>query len=260
MLGVQWHPEADTTSPVVGAFVQAAAASASARTRRLVALASPSRARCDPAQARAVAAGTVHILGSVLRSRAIRATAWMVVAAGLAAPLLRKRVRAPRVALQACAFAAPLGLSVAMRRTRTRDVAVCGLQMWAYVAAYKTPHDDPEGQEQRTHFDYPIVADRLLGLGELPTVRLQRTLARVGPDGAEWRALDRVLVWTHWIVVRRAARDRRLSAAAPPGAVPASGRDDLRRVQPRRVLLLGGPHGSALVHGAGRASRRSADG
>jgi membrane-associated phospholipid phosphatase len=122
----------------------------------------------------------------------------MVVAAGLAAPLLRKRVRAPRVALQACAFAAPLGLSVAMRRTRTRDVAMCGLQMWAYVAAYKSPHDDPARQEQRTHFDYPIVADRLLGLGELPTVRLQRTLARVGPDGAEWRALDRVLVWTHW--------------------------------------------------------------
>jgi putative glutamine amidotransferase len=31
VLGVQWHPEADTASPVVGAFVQAAAASASAR-------------------------------------------------------------------------------------------------------------------------------------------------------------------------------------------------------------------------------------
>src|SRR6185437_15051769 len=79
-----------------------------------------------------------------------------------------------------------------------RDVAVCGLQMWAYVAAYKSPHDDPDAQEQKTRFRYPIVADRVLGLGELPTVRLQRALARNGPDGPEWRALDRVLVWTHW--------------------------------------------------------------
>jgi membrane-associated phospholipid phosphatase len=97
------------------------------------------------------------------------------------------------------AFTAPLGLSVAMRRSRTRDVAVCGLQMWAYIAAYKSPHDDPDAQQQRTHFRYPIAADRLLGLGELPTVRLQRALARVGPAGAEWRALDRALVWTHWV-------------------------------------------------------------
>lgn len=133
------------------------------------------------------------------RSRAIRATAWAVVAAGIAAPLIRKRVQAAPVVLQTVAFAAPLGLSVAMRRSRVRDVAVCGLQMWAYVAAYKSPHDDPEAQQQRTHFRYPIAADRLLGLGELPTVRLQRALARVGPDGAEWRALDRALVWAHWV-------------------------------------------------------------
>jgi membrane-associated phospholipid phosphatase len=122
-----------------------------------------------------------------------------VVAAGIAAPLVRKRVQAPRIVLQSAAFAAPLGLSVAMRRSRTRDVAVCGLQMWAYLAAYKTPHDDPQAQQQRTRFDYPVVADRVLGLGELPTVRLQRALARVGADGAEWRALDRVLVWAHWV-------------------------------------------------------------
>ncbi|HWG09009.1 MAG TPA: phosphatase PAP2 family protein [Solirubrobacteraceae bacterium] len=132
------------------------------------------------------------------RSSAIRAIAWGVVAAGISAPLVRKRVRAPAVLTQTVAFAAPLGLSVAMRRSRVRDVAVCGLQMWAYVAAYKSPHDDPDAQEQKTRFRYPIVADRVLGLGELPTVRLQRALARNGPDGPEWRALDRVLVWTHW--------------------------------------------------------------
>jgi hypothetical protein len=145
------------------------------------------------------AAGDGHILGAVRRSSAIRATAWAVVAAGIAAPLVRKRVRAPSVVLQTVTFAAPVGLSVAMRRSRTRDVAVCGLQMWAYLAAYTTPHDDPRAQQRRTHYEYPIAIDRVLGFGELPTVRLQRALARVGADGAEWRALDRVLVWAHWV-------------------------------------------------------------
>jgi membrane-associated phospholipid phosphatase len=122
-----------------------------------------------------------------------------MVAAGVAAPLMRKRAKTSPVILQGVAFAAPVGLCVAMRRSRTRDVAVCTLQMWAYVAAYKAPHDDPGAQERRTRFDYPIVADRALGLGVLPTLRLQRSLARLGADGAEWRALDRVLVWTHWV-------------------------------------------------------------
>jgi len=133
-----------------------------------------------------------------VRKAALRATAWGLVAAGIAAPLLRKRIPAPAIVSQTIAFTAPLGLCVGMRRSRARDVAVCGLQMWAYVAAYKSPHDDPDAQERRTHFAYPIVADRLLGAGELPTVRLQRALARQGPDGPEWRTLDRLLVWTHW--------------------------------------------------------------
>ncbi len=132
------------------------------------------------------------------RSKALRATAWGIVAAGIAAPLVRKRAPLPKAATQTVAYAAPLGLSIAMRRSRPRDVAVCCLQMWAYVSAYKSPHDDPDAQERKTRFRYPILADRVLGMGELPTVRLQRALARVGPDGAEWRTLDKVLVWTHW--------------------------------------------------------------
>jgi membrane-associated phospholipid phosphatase len=132
-------------------------------------------------------------------SKAIRATAWGMVVAGVATPLLRKRLGAPPLVMQTVAFAAPVGLSVAIPRSRTRDVAVCALQMWAYLAAYKSPHDDPPAQERRVHVRYPIVIDRLLGLGELPTVRLQRALSRPGMDGAEeWDALDRVLVWAHW--------------------------------------------------------------
>jgi PAP2 superfamily len=134
-------------------------------------------------------------------AKAIRATAWGVVAAGIAAPLARKRLRAYAVLTQTVAFAGPLGLCVAARRSRTRDVAVCCLQMWAYIAAYKTPHDDQQTQAARVHVDYPIDIDRAIGLGELPTRRLQRGLARVDPVSGvpEWTSLDRVLVWTHWL-------------------------------------------------------------
>jgi membrane-associated phospholipid phosphatase len=121
-----------------------------------------------------------------------------MVVAGVAAPLLRKRTPAPALVLQSVAFGAPLGLCVAMRRSRARDAATCALQMWAYLAAYKSPHDDADAQAQRVRIDYPILADRVLGLGELPSVRLQRALAKHGPHGPRWRALDRVLVWAHW--------------------------------------------------------------
>lgn len=121
-----------------------------------------------------------------------------MVAAGVAAPLVRKRVNAPPLLVQTIAYGAPLGLCVAVRRSAKRDVVACALQMWAYLAAYKTPHDDAEAQRQRVHVTYPIVADRLLGLGELPSVRLQSALARQGAAGPEWRALDRLLVWAHW--------------------------------------------------------------
>jgi membrane-associated phospholipid phosphatase len=97
--------------------------------------------------------------------------------------------------MQALAFTAPVALCVALPRTRTRDLLTCMLQMWAYVFAYKTPHDDAEQQAGRVHIDYPIRVDRVLGLGELPTVRLQRALAHRG----RWTALDRVLVWAHWV-------------------------------------------------------------
>jgi PAP2 superfamily len=128
----------------------------------------------------------------------MRATAWGIVVAGVAAPLVRKRVKAPPLLVQSVAYAAPVALCVAMRRSRTRDLGACALQMWAYVAAYKSPHDDPDAQERRVHVHYPIVVDRVLGLGELPTLRLQRALNRRGAQSVEWRALDRVLVWAHW--------------------------------------------------------------
>jgi hypothetical protein len=124
----------------------------------------------------------------------IRAAAWGVVAAGVMTPLVRKRLGTPPLVAQTVAFAAPVGLCVAVRRSRSRDVAVCCLQMWAYLAAYKAPHDDEAAQERRVYVDYPIAVDRAIGLGQLPTVRLQRRLAR-----GQWRLGDRVLVWAHWL-------------------------------------------------------------
>jgi hypothetical protein len=127
-------------------------------------------------------------------SRAIRTAAWGLVAAGAIAPLVRKRLPTSPIVAQTAAFGAPIGLSIAVRRSRARDVAVCCLQMWAYLAAYKAPNDDPAVQQGRVLIDYPIAVDRVLGLGELPTVRLQRAFA-----GDRWRLGDRLLVWAHWL-------------------------------------------------------------
>jgi hypothetical protein len=91
------------------------------------------------------------------------------------------------------ALAAP-ALAVAIRPGRKRELAICALNMWAYLAAYELPHDDPERQAQRVRIDYPIDADRVLGLGVLPTVRLQRGLSTPGA----FNRFERLLVWCHW--------------------------------------------------------------
>src|ERR1051325_3935878 len=81
-----------------------------------------------------------------------------------------------------------------MPRSRLRDAGIYGLQMWAYIAHYEMPNDDPERLLARLRVDYPIKIDRLLGGGTAPTGRLQRLLGR--PD--EVRAHDLALAWVHW--------------------------------------------------------------
>ncbi len=128
-------------------------------------------------------------------SSALRAAAWGVVVVGVAVPLARRRLRIPPPLVTASAAAAPVALCVATRRSRSRDAAVCALQMWAYIATYQMPHDDPEALEARVRVDYPVAIDRVLGMGRLPTLRLQRALARPGA----LRPADQALVWVHWI-------------------------------------------------------------
>ena len=115
-------------------------------------------------------------------------------AAGAAAPLLRRRLDLPRAPVLATAAAAPAALCVAAPKGRLRDVAVCALQMWAYLAAYEMPNDDPHALRERVHVEYPIKVDRVIGLGKIPTERLQRLFSRDG----EINPFERVLIWSHW--------------------------------------------------------------
>ena len=129
------------------------------------------------------------------RSTAVRAAALTVLAAGVAAPLLRRRLRLKPPVVVATAAAAPMALCVLLPRSRARDVGTCVLQMWAYIAAYKMPYDDPEALAGRVRVAYPVQADRLLGGGTTPTLRLQRALGSPGTF-AWW---EKTLVWLHWL-------------------------------------------------------------
>jgi membrane-associated phospholipid phosphatase len=114
---------------------------------------------------------------------------------GVAAPALRRRVKLPPAAVLGSAALAPVAVCVAMPRSRTRDAAVCILNMWAYLAAYEMPHDDPQQLAARVHVGYPIAIDRALGLGVPPTLRLQHGFSSPGSVNRR----ERVLVWCHWM-------------------------------------------------------------
>ena len=128
-------------------------------------------------------------------STAIRAAAVTVLAAGVAVPLVRRRIPLRPPVVTATAAAAPFALCVLYPRSRARDVGTCVLQMWAYIATYEMPNDDPEALERRVRVEYPVRVDRFLGRGTTPTLRLQRALAH--PGGFRW--WERALVWSHWL-------------------------------------------------------------
>jgi membrane-associated phospholipid phosphatase len=128
-------------------------------------------------------------------SRGIRLAAWALVAAGVSAPALRKPLKLPPAIVLGTSALAPLALCTVVRRSRARDVAVCVLNMWAYVASYEMPNDDPQRLASRVRFRYPIAIDRVLGMGAPPTLRLQRRFSIQG----EVNRFERVLVWCHWL-------------------------------------------------------------
>ena len=74
-------------------------------------------------------------------------------------------------------------------------MAVVCLQMWAYVATYQMPNDDPDALERRVRIDYPVRVDRLIGGGMTPSIRLQRAFGQPGRHNL----VERTLIWSHWI-------------------------------------------------------------
>jgi hypothetical protein len=131
----------------------------------------------------------------VRRSTAIRAAACTALAAGLAAPLVRRRLRLKPPVVTGVSALAPFALVILVPRSRTRDVGVCLLQMWSYLATYAMPNDDPERLQARVRVEYPVKADRFLGGGTTPTLRLQRAFGRPG----HFAAWEKLLVWSHWL-------------------------------------------------------------
>lgn len=125
----------------------------------------------------------------------MRAGAGAAIGAAIGVPLVRRRLRIPAsVTIAACA-SGPLALAVLTPRSKKRDVALFALQMWGFTVVHEIPYDDPARLRERLRSRYPITADRLIGGGQLPGVRLQRALAK----RPRVRILDRVLTWAHWL-------------------------------------------------------------
>jgi hypothetical protein len=115
-------------------------------------------------------------------------------AAAIAIPLFRKRLKIPAGATAAALAAGPPALAVVGRRTRLRDAGMFALQMWMFTMGHELPYDDPDAARARLRIHYPIRVDKLLGGGELPNVRLQKALAGLGRRNT----VDRALSWIHW--------------------------------------------------------------
>ncbi len=124
----------------------------------------------------------------------MRAGAVATLACAVLIPVARRRLGAPAPVTAAAAAAGPFALAVLLPRTKGRDAALFGLQMWAFTVIHELPYDDPQRLRRRLRVRYPIRADRAIGLGELPNVRLQRALSRSG----EVTRLDRMLAVIHW--------------------------------------------------------------
>ena len=90
----------------------------------------------------------------------------------------------------------PVALCVAAAAGPATRRGVCALQMWAYLAAYEMPNDDPEAPARaRARASIRSRSIACIGLGKIPGARLQRLFSR--PEG-EINRFERVLVWCHW--------------------------------------------------------------
>ena len=110
----------------------------------------------------------------------VRGGAVAGLAAAVAVPLIRRRLKTPAGITAAALAAGPPSLAVVGRRTRLRDAGMYALQMWMFTMGHELPYDDPEAARRRLRVSYPIRADTVIGGGKLPSVRLQNALAGLG--------------------------------------------------------------------------------
>jgi membrane-associated phospholipid phosphatase len=114
----------------------------------------------------------------MMRALARRAVGACWLAAALAMPKLREAVRVPRALALAVVAGGPPAAAVALPKGRVRDYGTFLAQMWAYFRAFELTYAYPDKLRRRLRVDYPIRADRALGLGTPPGPRLQRLRRR----------------------------------------------------------------------------------
>ena len=183
--------------------------------------------------------------------RGIRATAWVLVATGIALPALRRRARIPpgrgarrrRARARGAVRRRPPLAGTRRRRLRAQHV---GLPRRVRDAARRPRAARGAGARRLSGRDRP--GPRSRGAADAPSPARVLDAGHGEPvrAGARLVPLD---------VVLRAPRDRRLRVVAGSGAVPERGGADVRRVRRRRRVLLGDPDRAAVVRGVARAPR-----
>ena len=158
-----------------------------------------------------------------------------VVAAGVAAPLVRRRLRLPAPAV------------IGQRRRRAgravrRRAPLAGARRGAPACCRcgptspptRCPTTTPSGCSSAcgsTTRSWPTPSS---GLGTPPRCASSATRTR-----APSRTREKVLVWAHWVWFLVPHGSVAYILAPPPRALPARGRAALRDLRPRRDLLLG---------------------
>ncbi len=173
-----------------------------------------------------------------------REASLIAVASTVALVRTRQKLGLPRPASTLLAFAAPPALAAGFARSRSRDGLVWGAHMWSYKNAFEIPHDAEEEHRDRTHVDYPIVIDKLIGAGVPPGQRLQRRLRRRG----ELTWLDKAMSFFYWtweaephLVILWLRWQRPKSFAAAAGRLAATFDLTLLGYWALPVRHLGGP-------------------
>ena len=255
VLGVQWHPEADAASPVIGgaraggACATRAPASAAPALGRVAARPRPSASCIYCRRSAAVDRRSEQPPGGWSSRGSPRRSC----ASGSSAPPLVDPDRRLRRAGRAVRGGAPLARA-RRRRVRAADVGLPGrLQV-----APRRPATRRRGACTSTIRSSPTACS---ASASCRRVRLQRALARTGPTAPDWRdARSRARVGALELVHGAARRRSPTSSCAVPRALRARRGDDLRGVRPRRERLLAGADRAALVRGRERSADARATG